>query len=139
MTTSTPAQVSNTPALRMNAYYFGFTATGVELVDRVLSAVAHAGKGYHHTESWTEPTENYGPFRGGEYGYAGWIQRAAEDAAQRMTAFEAIVRALADVYTVDTDQAALIGLVAKAKALVEAERQPLAVAGSLNAEARSEE
>lgn len=66
--------------LKMNAYYFGFTPTGVELVDRVLSAVAHAGKGYHHTEDWAENnTENWDCFRG--HSYAEWIQRAAEDAA----------------------------------------------------------
>ena len=67
--------------LRMNAYYFGFTPTGVREIDLILSAIAHAGKGYHHTEYWLDPVEDYGPFRGGAYGYAGWIQRAAEDAA----------------------------------------------------------
>lgn len=76
----TPATARHTE-LRMHAYYFGFSPTGIELVDRILSAIAHAGKGYHHTENWTEPTEDWGVFRGGEYGYAGWIQRAAEDAA----------------------------------------------------------
>lgn len=70
-------------ALRMHAYYFGFTATGVELVDRILSAVAHAGKGYHNTSEWGEDnTESWGPFRGTSY--AEWMQRAAEDAAAEM-------------------------------------------------------
>lgn len=73
--------------LRMNAYYYGFRSTGVELVDRVLSAVAHAGKGYHHTEGWTEPVPDYEPFRGGDY--VEWIQNAAVDTAQALRSIEA--------------------------------------------------
>lgn len=38
--------------LRMDAYYYGFDATGYRPVDEILSAVARAGKAYHHTESW---------------------------------------------------------------------------------------
>lgn len=37
---------------RMDAYYYGFERTGVGFIDAVLSAVAIAGKGSHHTESW---------------------------------------------------------------------------------------
>ena len=40
--------------MRMNAYYFGFTPTGTEDIDAILSAVASAGKGAHHTESWND-------------------------------------------------------------------------------------
>ena len=66
--------------LRMRAYYFGFQPTGVELVDRILSAVACAGKAYHHTASWTDDTEPYEDcFRGGTC--VEWIQNAANDAA----------------------------------------------------------
>lgn len=67
--------------MRMEAYYYGFTPTGVEAIDRILSAVACAGKAYHHTDSWTEeiPTP-YEPFLRGRCA-AEWIQYAAEDAA----------------------------------------------------------
>lgn len=65
--------------LRMSAYYYGFARTGDALVDRILSAVAHAGKGYHHTDGWNNDQEDIPPFRGGSY--VGWIQNAARDAA----------------------------------------------------------
>ena len=66
--------------LRMDAYYFGFTPTGEELIDRILSAVASAGKAYHHTEDWTEAIDPYEDvFRGQTC--AEWIQYAANDAA----------------------------------------------------------
>ncbi len=66
--------------MRMDAYYYGFKPTGVPEVDRILSAVACAGKAYHHTESWNEEA-GYTP-----EGHAGslpvdWIQNAANDAA----------------------------------------------------------
>jgi len=35
--------------LRMEAYYYEFEPTGVLEIDLILSAVAHAGKVYHHT------------------------------------------------------------------------------------------
>lgn len=41
--------------LRMDAYYYSFEPTGVLAVDRILSAVASAGKGSHHTAEWNEP------------------------------------------------------------------------------------
>ncbi len=40
--------------LRMDAYYYGFDATGCIEIDRILSAVASAGKAHHHTEGWTD-------------------------------------------------------------------------------------
>jgi len=65
---------------RMNAYYFGFTPTGIPAIDRILSAVACAGKGYHHTEGWTEPGSGwYEHLRGDSY--EEMIQNAADDAA----------------------------------------------------------
>lgn len=39
---------------RLDAYYFGFRATGVQEIDRILAAIARAGKAYHSTESWDE-------------------------------------------------------------------------------------
>lgn len=41
-------------AYRMDAYYYGFSPTGLDVIDRILSAVACAGKGYHHTEDWNQ-------------------------------------------------------------------------------------
>lgn len=37
-----------------DAYYYSFDATGCEAIDRILEAVARAGKAYHHTEMWSE-------------------------------------------------------------------------------------
>lgn len=66
--------------LRMNAYYYSFTPTGVEAIDRILSAVACAGKAYHHTDSWSDETVPYEDvFRGACP--VDWIQNAANDAA----------------------------------------------------------
>ena len=45
---------------RMNAYYYSFTPTGVALIDSILSAVAVAGKGSHHTDTWGEPGDYLG-------------------------------------------------------------------------------
>lgn len=74
---------------RMDAYYYGFDRTGVGSVDAILSAVAIAGKGSHHTESWCDESD---------YGYyenrpglpdatsaVDLIQKAAAVAAEDMT------------------------------------------------------
>ena len=65
--------------LRMDAYYYGFDETGLPAIDRILSAVACAGKAFHHTDQWTEDCAAY-------LGHVGtspveWIQNAANDAA----------------------------------------------------------
>lgn len=39
---------------RMGAYYYSFERTGVGAVDAILSAMAVAGKGSHHTDGWTD-------------------------------------------------------------------------------------
>ncbi len=62
------------PELRMNAYYYGFRPTGVRAVDEILSAVACAGKAYHHTDAWCD---GYGD----EPSYVELIQEAADRAA----------------------------------------------------------
>lgn len=74
---------------RMNAYYYGFDRTGQVVIDRILSAVAHAGKGYHHTEFWTDHLDYGAPshLRGGSY--AECIQNAAIDAADTLRTAEA--------------------------------------------------
>lgn len=70
------------PKLRMDAYYYGFNETGVRCVDEILSAVASAGKGYHHTEEW------------GSAGYIDQIQAAAGRAAALMNAAPELLAAL---------------------------------------------
>lgn len=69
--------------MRMDAYYYGFDPTGVPEIDRILSAVACAGKAYHHTEDWDEEISS--PERYGEHIQGNtpskWIQNAANDAA----------------------------------------------------------
>lgn len=71
---------------RMDAYYYGFERTGVDAIDKILSAVATAGKMYHHTEDWGGQN-GYGrweqaPFRGDSC--IQWIQNAANDAAEEL-------------------------------------------------------
>lgn len=66
------------PSARMDAYYFGFDRTGVGIIDAVLSAVATAGKGYHHTESWSDVDKWV---LDGKTSYVDLIQNAAADAA----------------------------------------------------------
>lgn len=68
------------PNRRMDAYYYGFEPTGVPEIDAILSAVAHAGKGYHHTESWDEDGDEWGRFGPGR-SMVDVIQAAANDAA----------------------------------------------------------
>jgi hypothetical protein len=57
----------------MGAYYYTFDTTGCEPIDRILSAVAIAGKCAHHTESWNE------------HGCVDEIQREAANAAATIT------------------------------------------------------
>lgn len=74
MTALTPAAEEG-ERLLMDAYYYGFTPTGCLPVDRILSAVASAGQGYHNTEDWNEgnpsPVEK--------------IQAAADEAARLLS------------------------------------------------------
>lgn len=71
--------------MRLDAYYYGFEATGVAAVDVVLSAVACAGKAFHHTDRWTD--DGLGPYEDAHRGATprDWIQNAAIDAAAEMT------------------------------------------------------
>lgn len=64
--------------LRINAYYFSFEPTGIVEIDRILSAVACAGKAFHNTEWWDDE-----PALGDPDGrtYVGLIQQAANEAA----------------------------------------------------------
>ena len=71
------------PKLKMRAYYYGFSETGVRVIDEILSAIAWAGKGFHHTESWADnECDNLGlSFDTSGMSYIEVIQRAAELAA----------------------------------------------------------
>lgn len=72
--------------IRMEAYYYAFEPTGVTLIDRILSAVACAGKAYHHTEAWgDEGARQYEAVHRGDSCVA-WIQYAANDAAAALRA-----------------------------------------------------
>lgn len=74
--------VLHAPDRRLDAYYFGFDATGQPTIDAILSAVAHAGKAYHHTDTWADE----GPGWGGGLSYVELIQAAATDAARERAA-----------------------------------------------------
>ena len=64
--------------LRMSAYYYSFQPTGCEAVDKILSAVATAGKGCHHTGDWGEKLLDGTT-------YVGRIQEAANNAAKEFS------------------------------------------------------
>lgn len=65
--------------LEMSAYYYSFQPTGCEPVDKILSAVAMAGKGFHHTEHWAENWGNDVPT------CVERIQEAANNAAKEFS------------------------------------------------------
>ena len=67
------------PDARMDAYYYGFTRTGVGLVDDILSAVAKAGKSFHGTDMWNEELYDGGTCESR-------IQDAADAAAEQIRA-----------------------------------------------------
>lgn len=66
--------------MRMNAYYYSFEPTGELPIDRILSAVASAGKAYHLTEDWGCECDGEGYGQTGSTPVA-WIQQAANAAA----------------------------------------------------------
>lgn len=85
--------------MRLNAYYYGFDATGVREIDVVLSAVACAGKAYHHTESWTDEGDDGFQYEDAHRGNtcALWIQNAAADAAEHIRGLESRLAVLDDL------------------------------------------
>ena len=74
--------------LRMDAYYYDFMDTGVPEIDLILSAVACAGKAFHHTEDWMEETNPY-PGHSGATPIE-WIQNAADKAARELRPVEVV-------------------------------------------------
>jgi hypothetical protein len=67
-------------SINLNAYYYSFDPTGVPVIDEILSEVAAAGSGSHHTEDWAE------------YGHIERIQTAAAEAAEEFYAVVAAER-----------------------------------------------
>ena len=82
---------------RMDAYYYGFDATGVEVVDKILGAVACAGKAYHHTGDWSDETDPYDDHTGETP--VDWIQNAAKEAAARIERLEKLLE-MRDIFIV---------------------------------------
>jgi hypothetical protein len=84
--TVTENGASNVPldkiVMCMDAYYYGFDKTGIPEIDRILSAVACAGKAFHYTEYWGEVVSEY-PGHVGKTPIE-WIQNAANDAAKAL-------------------------------------------------------
>lgn len=81
---------------RMDAYYYGLERTGVGFIDGILSAVAVAGKGSHHTQSWNEESD-YGyyanrPGLPDAISAVDLIQKAAEAASESVATLLALVR-----------------------------------------------
>lgn len=73
------------PEYRMDAYWYGFSPTGLDIIDTILSAVACAGKGYHSTEQWNEDSDpRHDRLRGTTP--VAHIQNAANDAAAAIRA-----------------------------------------------------
>ena len=75
-----------TDELRMGAYYYGFSQTGARAVDKVLSAVACAGKAFHHTSEWNDDATF--PGHTGDTP-VDWIQNAADEAAREIVRLRA--------------------------------------------------
>lgn len=72
----------------MDAYYYGFGSTGVYAVDLILSAVACAGKAYHHTDCWFDESTPYDGHTGSTP--VEWIQNAGNAAAEQFAQINAI-------------------------------------------------
>ena len=87
MTAPLPPLPDDKP-LRMSAYYYSFKPTGQRKIDEILSAVACAGKGFHHTEDWANPGIDGGP------SYIEKIQTAAIAAAAELAEARAEIERL---------------------------------------------
>lgn len=73
--------------LRMSAYYYSFDSTGQREIDLILSAVACAGKAFHHTEGWSEECAPYDGHEGDTP--EAWIKNAAQKAAAEIARLRA--------------------------------------------------
>lgn len=43
--------------MNLNSYFFKFEPTNNEAINDILSAVARAGKAYHHTSQWADEND----------------------------------------------------------------------------------
>jgi len=68
--------------IRMDAYYYSFQKTGIPEIDKILSAVACAGKAFHHTQDWCDECSEWEPHTG--KCPVDWIQNAANEAADKL-------------------------------------------------------
>lgn len=66
--------------MRMEAYYFRFEPTECYPVDKILSSVACAGKGFHNTSNWNDEIGKSKEFPDG-YSYVDLIQQSAFEAS----------------------------------------------------------
>ena len=80
----------------MDAYYYGFDATGSETIDKILGAVACAGKSYHHTENWDEEVCVYDDHTGKTP--TEWIQNAAIEAAAEIARLREALSSLVEAW-----------------------------------------
>ena len=67
---------------RMSAYYYRFDPTGIEAIDKVLGAVACAGKAFHLTADWNDECGPYDDHTGATP--IEWIQNAAVEAGDEI-------------------------------------------------------
>lgn len=44
----------------LSAYWYSFEPTGITAIDRILAAVAHAGKAHHNTIDWSSSWDKNG-------------------------------------------------------------------------------
>lgn len=80
---------------RMEAYYYSFDSTGSDPVDKILSAVACAGKAYHHTDDWYEHASPQDDHTGGTP--IDWIQNAAIEAAHEIKSLQKALERLVSI------------------------------------------
>ncbi len=72
--------------MRMDAYYYHFQPTGDPAIDKILSAVACAGKAFHNTNCWAdEAYDGEAPEPHSGNTPVDWIQNAANEAARSRT------------------------------------------------------
>ena len=67
----------------MRAYYYEFESTGCDPIDKILSAVACAGKAFHHTNEWYEEVRRPYDDHTGETPID-WIYNAAKEASEEI-------------------------------------------------------
>ena len=89
----------------MDAYYYSFEETGCLDIDKILSAVATAGKAHHHTDEWNDTDD-------GEPSQIDYIQDAACGAAERIIELESVMRNFRTEITLANDQADMANLAA---------------------------